>query len=155
MFPQSTRVPRVYIDTSVANVYLFGQAIEVERYLSTEHLFRFLDSRVVDGVISLYTIQEIYSYCQDNFPVDVQRDVIRLSIIKSLQVDVEIAPMLTRLERLVHQRKYPITDSSDVPHAIIAGLRNCDAIITYDSHFDAINSVIMVMTPEEFLRHLA
>jgi hypothetical protein len=52
MSPQSTRVPRVYIDTSVANVYLFGQAIEVERYLSTEHLFRFLDSRVADGLIS-------------------------------------------------------------------------------------------------------
>jgi len=153
MPPRNDHIPKVYIDTSVTNVYLFGRDAEAERYSPTEHLFRLLDSRVVDGVISLYTIQEIYSYCQDNFPVDALRDVIRLSIIKILQVDLEIAPMLTRLEKLVYQRKYQMTDSSDVPHAIIAELRNCNAIITYDSHFDDIKDVIAVMTPEEFLRH--
>lgn len=153
MPPQNNRVHRVYIDTSVANVYLFGRDVEVDRYSPTEHLFRLLDSRVVDGVISLYAIQEIYTYCQDNFPVDALRDVARLSIIKILQIDLEIAPMLTRLEKLIHQRKYQMTDSSDVPHAIIAELRNCDAIITYDSHFDEIKNVITVMTPEEFLQH--
>jgi len=148
----NNHVPRVYLDTSTANVYLFGKDVEVERYAPTGCLFRLLDSRVVDGVISLYTIQEIYSYCQDNFSVDVLRDVTRLSIIKILQIDLEIAPMLTRLERLIHQRKYQMTDSSDVPHAIIAELRNCEAIITYDSHFDEIKDVITVMTPEEFLQ---
>ena len=152
MPPQNNYVPRVYIDTSVTNVYLFGKDVEIERYVLTEHLFRLLDSRIVDGVISLYTIQEIYSYCQNNFPVDVLRDVTRLSIIEILQIDLEIAPMLTRLEKLIHQRKYQMTDSSDIPHAIIAELRNCDAIITYDSHFDEIKDVIMVMTPEEFLK---
>ena len=163
MPPQNNRVLRVYINTSVANVYLFGRDVEVERYNPTEHLFRLLDSRVVDGVISLYTIQEIYSYCQNNFPLDALRDVTRLSIIKILQIDLEIASMLTRLEKLVHQRKYQMTDSSDVPHAIIAELRNCDSIITYDSavhevtaerseHFDKIKDVITVMTPEEFLQ---
>ncbi len=149
---ENNRVLRVYLDASTVNVYLFGKDVEVERYCATEHLFRLLDSRVVDGVISLYMIQEICSYCQNNFPVDDLRDVTRLSIIKILTIDLEIAPMLTRLERLIHQRKYQMTDSSDVPHAIIAELRNCDAIITYDSHFDEIKDVITVMTPKEFLQ---
>lgn len=149
---QKNRVPKVYLDTSVVNVYLFGKDVEVERYSPTKHLLQLVDSRVVDGVISLYTIQEIYSYCQDNFPANVLRDVTRLSIIKTVQIDLEIAPMLTRMERLIHQRKYQMSDSSDVPHAIIAELRNCDAIITYDSHFDEIKDVFTVMTPEEFLQ---
>ena len=59
---QNNHVPKVYLDTSTVNVYLFGKDVEVERYGPTEHLLRLVDSRVVDGVISLYTIQEIYSY---------------------------------------------------------------------------------------------
>jgi hypothetical protein len=66
---------------------------------------------------------------------------------------MEIAPLLTRFEKLTPERKYPMTDASDVPHAIIASLKNCDAIITYDSHFNDIKTVIPVMTPEEFLQH--
>lgn len=150
---QKNHVPKVYLDTSVVNVYLFGKDVEVERYSPTKHLLQLVDSRVVDGVISLYTIQEIYSYCQDNFPANVLRDVTRLSIIKTVQIDLEIAPMLTRMERLINQRKYQMIDSSDVPHAIIAELRNCDVIITYDSHFDEIKDVVTVMTPEEFLQY--
>jgi len=43
-------------------------------------------------------------------------------------------------------------DLSDQPHAILAYLNNCEAIITYDEHFKDIAHLIPVHTPEEFLK---
>lgn len=47
-----------------------------------------------------------------------------------------------------------IIDSSDQPHAITAALSGCHAIVTYDSHFDAIENQIAIHTPESLLREI-
>lgn len=42
-------------------------------------------------------------------------------------------------------------DSSDVPHVITAYLNNCSAIVTYDSHFDAVADIIPCYAPDTLL----
>ena len=48
-----------------------------------------------------------------------------------------------------------IMDASDQPHATTAALSGCHAIVTYDSHFDAIENRIVIHTPESFLWEFA
>ena len=57
-------------------------------------------------------------------------------------------------ERLIHRRRFAITDASDEPHVIVALLSGCDAILTYDTHFDDVREVIPVYTPTELLASL-
>lgn len=59
--------------------------------------------------------------------------------------------MLTRQQRVLNARRFPIEDPSDLPHAITAHLQQCDAIITYDTHFAAISDRIAVFSPEEWI----
>ncbi|MEW6618973.1 MAG: type II toxin-antitoxin system VapC family toxin [bacterium] len=141
----------VYIDTSVVNINLFGTKKEPERYSIVMNFFNRLNSQEFEGLISLYTLQEIYAFCEDNFPLNYVRKVVKLSFQELLKSELQIIPLLKRSERLVHQRKFPISDLSDQPHAILAYLNGCDAIITYDDHFRDIGSIIKVFTPEEFL----
>ena len=47
-----------------------------------------------------------------------------------------------------------ISDASDKPHVISAYLAGCDAIISYDSHFQEATDFITALTPEEFLAHI-
>ncbi|GEM_PF-7002206 len=59
---------RVYLETSVVVVWLFGAEREPERRPATEALFRLVDEGRVQAVISLYTLQEVYTFCEENFP---------------------------------------------------------------------------------------
>ena len=43
---------------------------------------------------------------------------------------------------------------SDQPHAISAYLNKCDAIATYDDHFQQIKDKINVYSPEEIIAKL-
>ena len=148
-------MPPIYVDTSVATVWLFGEEREPARYPATEELFRLIEAGNVQGLISMYTLQEVYVFCEGNFPSDDVRATAKLALRALLLTELEIAPLLRRTlrrtERLLHQRRFPLSDASDQPHAIVAYLNNCQAIITYDEHFGEISQVISAYTPEEFL----
>jgi len=144
-------MPPIYVDTSVVTVWLFGKKQELTRYPATEQLFGLIETGDIQGLISLYTLQEVYAFCEDNFPSDEVRATAKLALRELLLTELDIAPLLKRTERLLHQRHFPLSDASDQPHAIIAYLNHCQAIVTYDSHFEEISQVIKVYTPEEFL----
>lgn len=144
-------MPPIYVDTSVATVWLFGEEREPARYPATEELFRLIEAGDIQGLISMYTLQEVYAFCEGNFPPDEVRATAKLALRALLLTELEIAPLLRRTERLLHQRRFPLSDASDQPHAIVAYLNNCQAIITYDEHFGEISQVISAYTPEEFL----
>jgi predicted nucleic acid-binding protein len=93
---------RIYLDTSVVNVWLFGEKIEPLRYPPVAELFKRLDAGEFQGLISLYTLQEVYAFCEDNFPADEAREAAKLAFRELLNTSLEIAPMLKRLERLLH-----------------------------------------------------
>lgn len=147
-------MPPIYVDTSVVVVWLFGQKSEPARYSATQRVFDLIAASTVEGLISLYTLQEVYAFCEDNLPPMERRRAAKLALRMLLLTELEIAPLLARTERLLHQRRFPISDSSDQPHAIVAYLNGCQAIITYDTHFAEISDVMEVYTPEAFIASL-
>lgn len=142
---------RVYIDASVCNVLLFGEEKEAERFSHVVRLFDVINSGEIKAVVSLYTLQEIYMYCQRNFPQEIAAEVSRLAVRDLLNNEVELVPLLTRMERLVHGRRFNIRDSTDESHVITAHLRNCEAIIAYDEHFRDTSHIIPYLHPDELL----
>jgi hypothetical protein len=57
---------KIYLDTSVINVYLFGRYsdIEADRFPVVNGLFELINSKKLRAIVSLYSIQEIYSFCK-------------------------------------------------------------------------------------------
>jgi len=61
---------RIYLDTSVINAYLFGKhsTIEADRFTATNKLFGLINAKRITAVVSLYSIQEIFSFCKNFSP---------------------------------------------------------------------------------------
>ena len=59
---------RVYIDASVCNVLLFGEEKEAERFSHVVQLFEVINGGEIKAVVSLYTLQELCTYCQGTSP---------------------------------------------------------------------------------------
>lgn len=64
---------------------------------------------------------------------------------------VEIIPLLKREQRIQYYSHIKLNDASDIPHAILAIIEKCNCIVTYDAHFDDINTIIKINHPEELL----
>jgi len=142
---------RLYLDTSVLTVYLFGRDREPNRYPHTARLFDEINAGRADGLISLYALQEVVAFCQDNFPAEDVEGVAALAFRVLFLNRIRVCGMLSRQQRVLNARRFPIEDPSDLPHAMTAHLQQCDAIVTYDSHFAAISDRIAVFSPEEWI----
>ncbi len=142
---------KVYLDTSVTNVWLFGREKEAERFEQTVRLFDAINAGQLEAIVSLYTVQEVCAYCAENFPVGVVATVSRLAVHQLLGNQLGLVSLLNRMERLLHGRKFSIRDASDQSHVISALLHRCDAIITYDTHFQDVSDFIPCLLPEEAL----
>ena len=57
-----------YIDSSVVDVYLFGLNKEPQRYPDVVALFEAINTGQADAIISVYTVQEVATFCRDYFP---------------------------------------------------------------------------------------
>ncbi|MBL7065727.1 MAG: PIN domain-containing protein [Anaerolineae bacterium] len=145
---------RVYLDASVVIVRLFGQEREAKRYAYILRLFEAIDEDRIAAIISIYTLQEICLFCRDRLAVVNPAKVAWLALRELAQHDLTMAPLLTRMEKMVHSRTFKIRDASDQPHAICAYLHNCDAIVAYDDHFKDVDHIISYLRPEELLVHL-
>ena len=144
---------RIYLDTSVIAVYLFGKHSETEagRLPPVKKLFDLINAHKVSATISLYTVQEIYSFCRRTFGPEDAGHISRSSLAELFTNDFELAGLLTREERLLHRVRFAIDDLSDQPHVISAYLTGCDAIVTYDRHFQKIKKVFAIYVPEEII----
>ncbi len=141
---------KIYLDTSVITIYLFGRYSEREakRFHAVSRLFDLVNSHKALAIISLYTLQEIFVFCKKIFEPE-HGTISRLAFLQLLNNDLSITGLLTREDRLLHRMKFNLNDLSDQPHAISAYINRCDAVITYDSHFLKIKDIISIYTPEE------
>ncbi len=142
---------RVYLDTSVAIVLLFGREKEPERYAGVQRLFEAIDSGQVVGLVSVYTVQEVCLFCREHFPEQAPEQVAALALRTLFQHDLRLVPLITRAEKLAHVRTFEIRDAADRPHAIAAYVNRCDAIVAYDEHFEDIADKLPYLHPEELL----
>lgn len=142
----------IYLDTSVITVYLFGRYSEIEskRFPIVARLFNLINSNKVHAVISLYSIQEIFVFCKTIFGSEVG-NIARSAFLELFKNEFSLTGLLTREERLLYRMKFNLDDLSDQPHAISAYLNNCNAIVTYDSHFLQIKDIISIYTPDEIV----
>jgi predicted nucleic acid-binding protein len=144
---------KIYLDTSVILVYLFGQYKEPKRHADVSQIFDRIKTGQLFACISLYAFQEIYAFCQEHYQADVS-SVFRLALLRLLENPLEIAPLLARSERLIYERRFRISDASDSPHVVSAYINHCDAIVSYDSHFDEVTDFITSLTPETLIGQL-
>ena len=144
---------KIYLDTSVILVYLFGRYTEPEKHAAVSQLFDRIGTGQLIACISLYAFQEIYRFCQEHYQADVS-NVFRLALLRLLEHPLEITPLLARHERLIYERRFTISDASDSPHVVSAYINRCDAIVSYDSHFDEVTDFINSLTPEVLIVQL-
>lgn len=142
---------KLYLDSSVTNVYLFGVEKEPRRYPDVVRLFDAINAGQVDGVVSVYTVQELCVYCREFFPEEDFAETARLAIYKLMGIRLHLVPLLTREERTRHSKTFLIRDPSDQPHVILAYLHHCDAIVAYDEHFKDTSYLVPYLQPDEAL----
>lgn len=143
----------LYIDTSVLLVYTLTQAVEKDRYPSTERFFAKIADRSLSGATSFYALHEIYVFAIDNAP-DFSTGAAfgKAALERVLRFPLQVLPFVSRSERMRHARKFSaLRDASDVPHAIAAYVYGCEAIVAYDEHFEAITDLIPHKRPEDYL----
>lgn len=81
---------KIYLDTSVLIVYLFGKEKEPERFKAVSNLFDRANNREFQVAISLYSFQEISEYIKDTFPLSLSTETFRLSLLLLLRNRLEI-----------------------------------------------------------------
>lgn len=140
---------RAYLETSALVVYCFGKKLEADRYKSVETLFNKINSAEIKGVVSFYSLHELFIFAIENFPPNISRKIGKRALEDILKNRVEIIPLLNREQRIRYSHEIKLNDASDIPHAILAFIEKCDCIITYDSHFNNINNIIKILQPEE------
>ena len=145
---------KIYLDTSVINVYLFGKYSEIEatRFPAVDKLFELVNEKGLHAIVSLYSIQEVYSFCKKTFSPDDVGHISRTFLSVLFSSKFELTGLLTREERLLHRSKFDMVDLSDQPHAISAFLNKCDFIVTYDKHFQKTKHIISACDPEEVIQ---
>lgn len=142
---------RAYLETSVLVVYCFGEKLEPDRYKTVKSLFDKVNSEEIKGVVSFYSLHELFIFAIENFPPDMGRIIGKQALEEILKNRIEIIPLLNREQRIQYSREIKLNDPSDVPHAILAFIEKCDCIVTYDTHFEIINKIIRINQPENFL----
>lgn len=145
---------RIYLDTSVVNAFLFGETKEKIRYLHSSKMFEFIELGKITGIISFYTLHEVYWFCLDNFPQNKAKEKARIALLSLLKRKLEIVPLLYRKDKIYYKNRFPIRDSSDQVHAISAFINKCDVLSAYDNHYKDISNIIRYLQSEELLEIL-
>ena len=142
----------LYLDTSVLLAYTLTQSVEPGRFKATSALMNRIAAGDLDAATSFHALHEIFLFAVGNAPeVSIGSDYGKAALEKILARPVRLLPLVSRMERGLHSRKFrAMQDPADVPHAISAYVAQCDTIVTYDRHFQAI-AHILCATPEALL----
>lgn len=114
-------------------------------------MFDKINSQGITGVVSFYSLHELFIFAIENFSPDISRYIGKRALEEILKTRVEIIPLLNREQRIRYSCDMKLKDPSDIPHAILAFIEKCDCIVTYDAHFNDINTIIKINKPEELL----
>ncbi len=145
---------KIYLDSSVVIVFLFGRFREPERYSDVEQMFAHILAGEIEGVLSFYALPEIYAYVAGNFPEDMISRMVRVGLLKLLRYPLVIVPFIDRMEKRRRKRKITMRDPSDIPHVLSALQNGCTHIVAYDTHFLETHKVIEYLTPEKLLMRM-
>lgn len=147
-------MPTVYLDSSILIAFLYEEENHPHRFEETQRLFSAMPEGVLSGVVSFYALPELYGYVKQDQPEQAVNTVFRLSLVELFSVPLIVMPFLDRddFDRL--RQQFTIADPEDVRHVAAALFKKCDAIITFDHHFEQVANVIPVYTPDEFLATL-
>ncbi|MCK6554669.1 PIN domain-containing protein [Candidatus Binatia bacterium] len=143
----------LYVDTSVLLVYTLTQTVEQERYRPTASFFARVASGSLAAATSFYALHEVHVFAIDNAP-DFSTGAAygRAALVQILSLPLQLIPLVSRTERRRYAARFAaLRDSSDLPHAVVAAVHGCEAIVTYDSHFDATTAILPCRRPEDFL----
>lgn len=142
---------RIYLDSCILIIYCFGKEMESGRYRDVERLFDEIRSEKIKAIISFYTIHELFVFALENFPKNLARKIGKESLLKILSTPIELVPLLHREQRIIYSKDFKISDASDIPHAILAFIEDCDCVVTYDIHFNEVKDKIGIKNPGELL----
>jgi predicted nucleic acid-binding protein len=143
----------LYIDTSVLLAHTLTQTVEPTRATAADAFFARIRTGTLSGATSFYALHEVYLFALDNAP-DFSTGAVygKAALEKILSLPLVLLPFVSRIERGLHARKFrALRDPSDLPHALVASVHQCEAIVTYDAHFRAIASLIPCKRPEDYL----
>lgn len=143
----------LYLDTSVLLVATLTQTVEPVRYVATRAFLAKLKSGALTGATSFHALHEVHLFALGNAPDPTTGAAYgKAALEQILAWPLHLLPLVSRIERAQHARTFrALRDPADVPHAIAAWVAQCEAIVTYDSHFKAIAQLIPYRTPEDFL----
>lgn len=143
----------LYLDTSVLLVATLTQSVERVRHAATRAFLAQLKLGALSGATSFHALHEVHLFALANAPETVTGAAYGKAALEHiLALPIQILPLVSRVERSLHARTFrALRDPADVPHAIAAWVSQCEAIVTYDSHFKAIAHLIPCRTPENFL----
>jgi predicted nucleic acid-binding protein len=141
----------IYLDSSVLITYLYEEYDAIERFAQSRRVFQAVRAGEIEAAISFYALPELYGYVESHFPQKEVNTTFRLSLVTLFEIPLTVLPYLKRIERNLWRHRIRLRDSSDEPHVAIALARSCEAIITYDEHFQDVVDFIPAYTPEEFL----
>ena|SRR3989338_2032892 len=145
-----------YVESSVLIPFTLARTVDESKTKSIDTLFEKIDSDEVKCCTSFYALLETYIFALDNASNFDEGSIAgKEALIKILQSGILLLTMAKREERILHESKFKrLKDKSDIPHAIVAFVNNCEGIATYDSHFKDASDVITPITPEELLEKL-
>jgi predicted nucleic acid-binding protein len=143
----------LYLDTSVLLAWTLTQSAEPNRGAATKAFMARLKAGALSGATSFYALHEVYLFAIENAPDFPTGAAFGKSALEQiLSQPLRILPFVSRVERGLHARKFrALRDLSDLPHALVAYVYQCEAIVTYDSHFRAVAHVIPCKRPEDYL----
>lgn len=145
---------KVYLDTTIITLLLFGQDRHPERHTEVMRLFDAIDAGHVQAVVSIYALQELCSFCYANFSPEQAPTVTRLAFHELLSHELLLTPLLNRTDRIVLSRRFPMRDTSDQAHAGVAYREGCRYIVTYDRHFQDIADQLACLTAGQLVDQL-
>ncbi len=142
----------LYLETSALVAYTLTRERERQRYEQMAALTDKIRLGEIEAATSFYALIELYTIALKN-ATDARQgmkdgtDV----LVEILQTGLTVLPMLARQEKLIYGRHFRhMKDSTDVSHAVSAYRHHCEAIITFDTHFQAVADLIPCRTPVEF-----
>jgi predicted nucleic acid-binding protein len=141
----------IYLDSTILITYLYEEYEAVERFTQARRVFQAIRVGDTEAAISFYVLPELYGYVESHFPQEEANTTFRLSLVTLFEIPLTVLSYLDRTERSLWRQRIRLRDSSDEPHVAIALARGCEAIITYDEHFQDVADLIPAYTPEEFL----
>jgi predicted nucleic acid-binding protein len=147
----------LYLDTSVLLTYTLTQAVEPRRFKATAALMPRISAGEIQAATSFHALHEVLLFGLVNAPDSPTGAAYGKAALECiLALPVRLLPLVSRLERGLHSRRFQaMRDPADVPHAIAAWVSHCETIVTYDKHFQAIAHVIPCATPEALLDEAA